>query len=90
MNYLIFPILFCVLACNSNPNCPKGSHSIITITNQSSKRIYYEIYWTYPDTAIGQYNLVHSNGDLKPGGSSIRTAIYFVAFILRALLRKFF
>ncbi|MDR6807492.1 hypothetical protein J2Y45_004692 [Dyadobacter sp. BE34] len=73
MNYLILLLPLCFLACNGNPNCPKGSHSAITITNQSSKRIYYQIYWNYPDTAIGQYNPVHNNGILKPGDNAIRT-----------------
>jgi hypothetical protein len=73
MNYLIYLCLLCVLACNNNPSCPKGSHSAITIVNRSSKNIYYEIYWNYPDTTIGRYNPVHSNDLLKPGDSSVRT-----------------
>lgn len=73
MNYIIFLLLICIVGCNSNPNCPKGSHSAITIINKSSKRIYYQIYWNYPDTAIGNYNPVHSNGDLNPDESAART-----------------
>lgn len=73
MNYVISLSLLCILACQSNPNCPRGSHPAITIVNRSSKNIYYEIYWNYPDTVIGQYNPVHSNDLLKPGDKSART-----------------
>lgn len=73
MNRLISILSFCILACNNNPNCPKGSHPTITIINKSPRRIYYQIYWNYPDTAIGNYNPVHNRGDLKPNDSSVRT-----------------
>lgn len=73
MNYVISLSLLCILACHNNPSCPKGSHSAITIVNRSSKNFYYQIYWNYPDTLIGQYNPVHSNDLLKPRDKSVRT-----------------
>lgn len=74
MKYLKVTILyFSVISCNNNPNCPDGSHRDITILNQSSKRIYYDIYWNYPDTTIGNYNPVNSQEVFNPGASSRRT-----------------
>ncbi|WP_439583443.1 hypothetical protein [Dyadobacter bucti] len=74
MKYLIVVLLSSFFAgCNNNPNCPAGTHKTITISNKSSKRIYYMIYWNYPDTTIGAYNAVHSNKHFNPGDAFERT-----------------
>lgn len=58
--------MFVFISCQSNAchkadsSCQTGSHNSISISNQSNRTINYEIYWNYPDTAIGEYNPLYN------------------------------
>lgn len=51
--------------------CFDGSHTGLTVVNASSKRINFEIYWSYPDTTIGEYN-PKGSGVINPNASRTR------------------
>lgn len=45
----------------------------VTIKNNSNQKIYYQFYWLYPDTSIGEYNPhLHETGAIHPSKSASR------------------
>lgn len=77
MKNLLFAIVLMttLVRCDkTNPLCPKDYHSSIKIVNQSTKRIYYHLYWDYPDNKIGDYNATWGNNPLSPNDSFNRSA----------------
>ena len=58
-NGLLIIFLIPFAACNHEKTiCTDSSHNELTLVNQSGTRIYFEFYWNYPDTTIGEYNPV--------------------------------
>ena len=67
--FLILGILFAII--NQSCEGTKCRHDYkVTIVNNDIKRVYYHIYWNYPDTSIGEYNPIHNGTDGLSTGES--------------------
>lgn len=62
--------------CKKDSNCINGSHNVLIIKNNFSKRINYEFYWNYPDSIIpDKYSPLHYwQYGMKTGDSVVRSA----------------
>jgi hypothetical protein len=79
MKQILFLVFISIISfahtCKKDPSCPENSHNGMTIKNNSSTRIRFNLYWNYPDTMIGEYNPKHDGSDgLSPDESFTRGA----------------
>jgi hypothetical protein len=49
MKQFIIFLFFIILACEKNPNCQSGNHRFFEIKNNSTKPIYWKVYFNYPN-----------------------------------------
>ena len=68
----IFWILVLMPACDEE--CGSDTNKILEIRNNSDRRIFYQIYWNYPDTLLGEFNPYTSNDyAVSPMSSQFRS-----------------
>ena len=57
-NYLVLISVLLICSahqCDKEDICNNGNNGL-TFINESDKKLFFEIYWNYPDTVIGEYN----------------------------------
>jgi hypothetical protein len=72
---LVTIIALTAFRCERDNTCPDNAHNGIEFKNESDQPVYFEVYWNYPDTVIGEYNPTNQgNGPLQPSQSTVKGA----------------
>lgn len=66
----IIPVILAVTCKKKDSICEDDDEKYFTVINNSSKTIKHQLYWSYPDSSIGEYDPTLLDG-IEPGKSSI-------------------
>ena len=61
LSIILLLICITIISCKPSNKCLYGTD--LYIINKSNKKIYFNLYWLYPDSIIGEYNPIHNGTD---------------------------
>ncbi len=67
---VLFLFMLSASTCKRNEVCENSPYpdQRFTLKNETNDTIHVELYWMYPDTAIGNYNPLFNNNPIAPQG----------------------